>query len=109
MWRKLGLKKRVVILQKVIDEFRKRKEEIATLETREMGMPITQSRLDMDDAVRYFQWYVDNAEKYLSSEIVFEDKQSIHTVFYEPVGVAAVITPWNFPISNVVWGQDKIW
>ena len=35
--------------------------------------------------------------------MVFEDEASIHTVFHEPIGVAAVIVPWNYPFSTVIW------
>jgi len=39
--------------------------------------------------------------------IVYQDDKIFHKVFYEPVGVAAVITPWNFPLSNFVWGAGQ--
>lgn len=103
-WKELGVEGRVDLLKKVAEEIGKRKEEIAILATREIGMPISQSRYDVDGALDYFNWYLDNAEKYLSPEVTFEDAKSIHRVFYEPTGVAAVITPWNFPLSNFVWG-----
>lgn len=103
-WKSLGVTGRVELLRKVADEITKRKEEIAKLATKEMGMPMTQSLFDVDSALDYFNWYLENAEKYLSPEVTFEDEKSIHRVFYEPIGVTAVIVPWNFPISNFVWG-----
>ena len=106
-WRDFGLEKRIKLLRKVVERFIEKKEELAQLATREMGMPISQSRFDVDDSVRYFNWYLDNVSKYLSPEVVFEDDATKHTVFYEPLGVAAVITPWNFPLSNFVWGAGQ--
>lgn len=103
-WKELGLKARVNLLRKVADSFEKRREDLALLEAKEMGMPITQSRQEVDDGIRYFNWYLEMSEKYLSPEVVYEDDTTKHTVFYEPVGVAAVIVPWNFPLSNFVWG-----
>lgn len=103
-WKDAGVEKRANTLRKVADEIKKRKEEIALLVTREMGMPISQSLFDVDGALDYFNWYSNNASKYLSPKITYEDDKSIHKVYYEPIGVAAVITPWNFPISNFVWG-----
>ncbi|HTK03408.1 MAG TPA: aldehyde dehydrogenase family protein [Alphaproteobacteria bacterium] len=102
-WHKVGVGGRVKLLRKVIQNFLDRKEEIAQLASKEMGMPITLSRSDVDDSMHYFTWYLDNAEKYLSPEIVFEDEKVKHTVFREPIGVSANITPWNFTISNFVW------
>lgn len=103
-WKNLGVGERVKLLHRATEEIKKRKEEIAHVATKEMGMPIAQSRMDVDGALAHFNWYLENAEKYLSPEISYEDNKNIHRVFYEPLGVVAVITPWNFPISNFVWG-----
>lgn len=109
-WRELGISGRVKLLREVLAGFEKRHEEFAELISKEMGMPISQSHHDVVGAIDYFNWYLDNAEKYLSSEVVYEDDSMIHTVHYEPVGVVAAITPWNFPASNFVWmvGQNLI-
>lgn len=106
-WKELGIEGRIKSLRKVIDKFVKKKEELAQLATKEMGMPITQSRIDIDEAIRYFRWYLDNASKYISPEVIYEDDKTVHKVFYEPFGLAAVITPWNFPLSNFVWGAGQ--
>lgn len=102
-WKFLGINKRVNLLRKIPKEFSKRKEILAQLASKEMGMPISQSRYDVDDSVRYFNWYLDNAEKYLKPEVVYEDEVVKHTVYCEPYGVVAIISPWNFPLSNFVW------
>lgn len=106
-WRKLGLEGRTRLLKKVVDKLIEKKEELAQLATKEMGMPINQSRVDVNDAISYFTWYLDNAFQYLSPEVIFADDKITHTIFYEPLGVAAVITPWNFPLSNFVWGAAQ--
>ncbi len=103
-WKELGLEERVKKLREITEEILKRKENLAQLATKEMGMPISQTRYDIEDAIRYFNWYLDNADKYLSPEVVYKDGDVINKVFYEPIGVAAVITPWNYPLSNFVWG-----
>jgi len=109
-WKDLGVKGRVSALRKVVENLTKRQDEFASLISREMGMPISQSVHDVSGAVDYFNWYLDNAEKYLSPELVYEDQTQVHEVHYEPVGVVAAITPWNFPASNFVWmiGQNLI-
>lgn len=109
-WKDLGVKKRVELLRTVVSNFEKRKEEFAELSAKEMGMPVSQSHHDIGGAIEYFNWYLDNAEKYLSPEVVYEDDEMLHTVHYEPTGVVAAITPWNFPASNFVWmvGQNLV-
>lgn len=109
-WKQLGIQGRARALRKVVEGLSNRQEEFALLISKEMGMPISQSVHDVAGSISYFNWYLDNAEKYLSPEVTFEDDNQIHEVHYEPVGVVAAITPWNFPASNFVWmiGQNLI-
>jgi succinate-semialdehyde dehydrogenase/glutarate-semialdehyde dehydrogenase len=106
-WKSLGVKGRVELLRNVSRGISNRQEEFALLSTREMGMPITQSRQDVKDAVNYFNWYLDHAGEYVSPEITKKENGIVHRVLYEPIGVAAVIVPWNFPASNFVWGAGQ--
>ncbi len=103
-WSALDVKERVKILSKLHAEFAKRKEELALLETRQIGMPITQSLADIDSGLDYFKWYLDNVEKYLSPETTHEDKKSVATVDYEPIGVVPALYTWKLPFSNFIWG-----
>lgn len=103
-WRNLEVEVRIKLLRRIIDKLKENKEELSLLATREMGMPISQSRSDITEAIRYFTWYLDNASEYLSPEVIFKDNSTIHKIFYEPVGTAVVIVPWNYPGSNFVWG-----
>lgn len=109
-WQDIGVEGRVTKLRKIIPNFKKYGNELAKMASQEMGMPISQSVSDVHGAIEYFEWYLANAVKYLSPEIVYKDSKVIHTVYYEPVGVVAAITPWNFPPSNFVWmvGQNLV-
>lgn len=106
-WGGLGIQGRVNILKNIIENFKKRKEELARLTSSEMGMPITLSRGDVDDSMRYLSWYLENAEKYLAPEVIYEDEKVKHTVYRDPIGVSANITPWNFTISNFIWSVPQ--
>lgn len=68
-----------------------------------MGMPITQSRIMVERACNYMDWSIQNASKYLSPHISYETDEEINEIYREPYGVAACISPWNFPASNFVW------
>jgi len=106
-WKELGLEERVKALRKVVEKFTEKKEELAKLSSQEMGMPISQSRMDVEDGISFFNWYLDNASKYLSPEVIHADEKVTQTVSYEPIGTAAVITPWNFPFTNFIWGAGQ--
>jgi acyl-CoA reductase-like NAD-dependent aldehyde dehydrogenase len=102
-WKNTTIDKRIKLLTPVFDEFKYRKNELAELVSKEMGMPINNSLNDVDEAISYADWYFNNAEKYLGPEITGETDHEIHTVYHEPIGVSAVMISWNFPFSNVVW------
>ncbi len=103
-WKELGVKKRIEILAPLYGKFEAKKDEFAALITKEMGKPITQSKGEVQEVVSDIKWFLENGEKALSNEITYEDKESLHQIVYEPFGVAAVITPWNYPLDMFVWG-----
>jgi len=102
-WADLSLAKRLELMRDISKIFKASKDKIAELSTKEMGMPIDEAQADVDSGLDYLNWYIDNAEKFLSPEVTFESDKEIHKIFYEPKGVVASIIPWNFPFSNVIW------
>lgn len=109
-WADFGLTKRIDLLRKLAKYFEDNKKPLAALISQEMGMLKNEADDDMTYGLEYLIWYLDNAEKYLSPEITYEDKNEIHQAHHEPVGVVAAIIPWNFPFSNFIWqcGQNLI-
>lgn len=102
-WASREVSERVRLLRKVYDRSLEKKEILSQSVATEMGMPIRLARDEVQYGLNYFLWYLDHAEKYLSPEVTFENDREIHTVFYEPKGVIAAITPWNYPFMLFVW------
>jgi len=109
-WQELGVKGRVSKLRKVVQVLEESKQELAELSASEMGMPINETIEDVESGLAFFEWYLDHGEGLLKEEITYEDSQEVHAVRREPMGVAAAIVPWNFPLSNFVWqcGQNLV-
>lgn len=105
VWRDMGVAQRVIHLSCLRDQFVANKQKLAELMTAEMGMPITQTLFTVDRAVLYMNWSLENAVRVLSPEVTYQDGHEIHEIIYEPWGVAACISPWNFPASNFVWAS----
>ena len=103
-WKELGVKKRVELLRSIFDAFKAREEEIALLETRETGRAITESKATVNGHLNKIEWFLENAESAIAEEVTYEDEKTIHKIVYEPIGVAAVITPWNHPFGMFAWG-----
>ena len=78
--------------QKVLDNA----EELALLEARDTGKPMTTARNDMQVLARYFEYYGSAADKVHGQVVPFLDGYAV-TVLREPLGVTAHIIPWNYP------------
>lgn len=103
-WKELGVSKRIKLLKSIFNEFVKRKDELALTITREMGTPVRESKETISWDLDYFKWFLENGEQSLADEITFQDEKAAHKIVYEPIGVAAVIVPWNFPLEMFLWG-----
>jgi phenylacetaldehyde dehydrogenase len=97
-WSGLAPADRGVILTRVAELIEARAEELAVLETRDNGKPIERSRADTLMGARAFRHFA-GAPARLTGETVPMVGHHVYTV-REPVGVAALILPWNFPIMT---------
>lgn len=103
-WRETPAIERASCASKFAKEMLKRKEKVAKLATLEMGKPYNESLADLDFDQDYLKYYVEEGPKILQDEIVEKTQKFVRRVIHEPIGVAAVIVPWNFPFGNAVWG-----
>lgn len=103
-WRRIGIAQRIEYVRRAYGLFKRRADEIATIITKEVGTPITECRGEVEWDWSYLDWFLDNLEKALTGEAVGEDASCIYKTTYEPLGTAAVITPWNLPFDLFLWG-----
>ena len=78
-------------------------EQLAVLETLDTGKTLAESRSDMDDIADVFRYYAGMADKDGGELIDSPIKNSISRIVREPVGVCALITPWNYPLLQASW------
>jgi acyl-CoA reductase-like NAD-dependent aldehyde dehydrogenase len=103
-WQALGVAGRVKSLEIVASLFEQHRQEITEAISCEMGTPETHSDGCTSWTLDHMRWDLDHAEECLAPEVTFENAEEIHKVVYEPLGVAAVIVPWNFPQGNFLSG-----
>jgi len=72
-------------------------EDLARILTLEQGRPIAEARAEIAYGASYIDWFADEAKRIYGDVIGPADRQQRILVVKEPVGVVAVITPWNFP------------
>lgn len=97
-WREILPAERGRILFRMANLIRERKDELAALETLDMGKPLAQSLVDVEVAARYFEYYAGVADKILGETIPIRSDILDYTL-REPFGVTAHIVPWNYPLQ----------
>lgn len=103
-WKEVPLKKRISYIEKYRILILKNKNKLAKLVTEEMGKPISQSLSDVDWSQECLKYWILKAPKLLSPQLISSDKNGRSYLYREPWGVCAVITPWNYPLSNTLLG-----
>jgi gamma-glutamyl-gamma-aminobutyraldehyde dehydrogenase/4-guanidinobutyraldehyde dehydrogenase/NAD-dependent aldehyde dehydrogenase len=90
-------------LLKLAELMRGRLEELALLETLDVGKPISDSLgVDVLAAANCFQWYAEAIDKRYG-EIAPTDNSSLALVSREPLGVVGAVVPWNYPLILTAW------
>ena len=102
-WSNLAPVKRKRALQKFAELIAKHTEELALLETLDMGKPITEALTgDVPGAARCVQWYAEAVDK-IYDEVAPTGPKALGLVTREPLGVVGAIIPWNFPLLMAAW------
>ena len=96
-WNAVPLKKRIAILQKFSALLKANIEECAGILTSEVGKPLQQSRNEINGAGNRIKWLTENAEKFLSDEVMSQEGNMKEVISYEPLGVVCNISAWNYP------------
>ena len=90
-------RERAALLFRVAEMIRRDRDLLAELETLDNGKPLGDAYWDVDEAAYMFEYYAGWATKVMGS-IPPIGPEAMSLVIKEPVGVAALITPWNYPI-----------
>lgn len=102
-WRLVPAPKRGDILKKVGDILTARKEEVARLMTREMGKVLLETRGDVQEGIDTAYYAASEGRRLFGHTVPSELSNKFNMAVRVPVGVAAIITPWNFPMAIPTW------
>ena len=101
-WGEASQSERADWLDKIADELETRFEDIASLESRDTGKPISLARaVDAHRSVSNFRFFAEMVREHRGE--VFEMPDATNFVTHKPVGVGALITPWNLPLYLLSW------
>jgi succinate-semialdehyde dehydrogenase/glutarate-semialdehyde dehydrogenase len=100
-WRKVSGWERAKVMRKIGDIIRERTETIARTLTLESGKPLAEARAEVGAAADQFDWFADEARRIYGQTIESRNPAIRNLLRYEPVGVVAAFTAWNFPVVLV--------
>ncbi|QUX97999.1 aldehyde dehydrogenase PuuC [Marinomonas sp. CT5] len=103
VWSNMAPNKRKRILQKWADLLEEHQDELALIDTLDMGKSISEMvAIDVPDSIDSLRWSAECIDK-LYGEIAPTNPDNLALISREPLGVVAIITPWNYPLMMVMW------
>ena len=100
-WRDMAPNDRVKIMRRFAETIAAHAQELAELDTRNMGMPIGSSKWCADTAAEVIHYYAGAIDKHLGH--TYPVAGGVTMTFHEPLGVVGLIVPWNFPVLIACW------
>jgi acyl-CoA reductase-like NAD-dependent aldehyde dehydrogenase len=100
-WRRVSPGDRAALMRGLAEALDARREELAVLEARNAGKPISDARGEMGMVVDTFAYYSGAPERLVGDTIPVSG--GVAMTFREPLGVVGLIVPWNFPLAIASW------
>lgn len=102
-WSRMAPGDRKAVLLKLADLIRANLEEMALLDSLDMGKTITDaSTIDAPGSAHFFQWYAEAIDK-IYDEVAPTAPGDLALVRRVPLGVVGAVVPWNFPLDMATW------
>jgi betaine-aldehyde dehydrogenase len=102
-WRRSTVAERVALLTGIADLLQRDKEELARTESLDTGKTLNEAHADIDDSTAVFRYYAGIAGSYAGRVVDPARPNVVSRITHEPVGVCALITPWNYPLLQISW------
>lgn len=100
-WRAVPARERAAVLKRWNDLLVAHQEDLGRLISREQGKPLAEGRGEVLYAASYVEWFAEQATRANGEVIPTPARNKRLLAVREPVGVVAVITPWNFPAAMI--------
>lgn len=101
-WRDVPALRRGDVLLALARELEARRDEMARTITLQNGKPLAQSYAEVAGSVDHLRWFAEEGRRTYGRVIPHQAEGKRHLVIHVPIGVAAAISPWNFPLLLAV-------
>lgn len=102
-WSKTSLGERKELLYKAAEIVEKRANEISKLLTMEQGKPLKQAMEELRNSAYVLRYFAEEIFRVYGEIIPLPRREYESVTIYQPVGVVAAITPWNYPVQLLSW------
>lgn len=100
-WKGVSVKERSLLLRKWYDLMMQNKDDLAKIITAESGKPLKEAQGEILYSASFLEWFSEEARRIYGDIIYTSAKDKRALVLKQPVGVTAIITPWNFPSAMI--------
>jgi acyl-CoA reductase-like NAD-dependent aldehyde dehydrogenase len=100
-WRAVGVADRARLLRRLASLVEDHAEELARIESQNVGKPIAGARAEVGMVANVFHFYAGAVDKHHGETIPVDG--GVDVTFREPLGVCGLIVPWNFPLNIASW------
>ncbi len=100
-WAARTAKERAAILRRWFELMMENQDDLATILTAEMGKPHAEARGEIAYGASFIEWFAEEGKRVYGETIPGHQPDKRITVIRQPIGVAASITPWNFPNAMI--------
>ncbi len=98
VWKKVKPWERSKIIRKIADEVRKKSKEFAKWMTLETGKTLAEGEAEVSAAADIFEWNAEESKRIYGQSLQSRFDNTKIQIIYQPVGVVAALSPWNFPL-----------
>jgi betaine-aldehyde dehydrogenase len=102
-WRRTTANERADLLTRIAALLQRDREDLARTESLDTGKTLAEGRIDVDDVTAVFRYYASLAAADAGRVVDTGNPQAISRIVHEPVGVCALIAPWNYPLLQMSW------
>ena len=97
-WKKFTPWEKSAIIRKIADLIRKKNNELAKWMTLETGKPLAEGLAEVSGSADIFEWNAEETKRIYGQTVQSRFKDTRVMINYEPIGVVAALSPWNFPL-----------
>ena len=98
VWKKYSPWDRAAIIRKIADKIRKKNNELAKWMTLETGKPLAEGLAEVSGSADIFEWNAEETKRIYGQTVQSRFPDTRVIINYEPIGVVAALSPWNFPL-----------